>query len=55
MTSELRLSSNSNDYLSDKPWVLRVRDVILPEVSMKPVTEIQKLVIQRQQDIRYQT
>ena len=33
-------------YLSDKLWVPRVSDVILSDVSMKPVTEIQELVIQ---------
>lgn len=42
-------------YLPDKLWVLRICDVILSDVSMKPIAKIQELVIQRKKDISYQT
>lgn len=41
-------------HLSCEAGPLRVRDVILPQVPMQPVTEVEEAVIQRQQDVRDQ-
>ena len=41
-------------YLSHEFGIPSVRDVILADISMEPVTEVQISVIQRQQNIRNQ-
>ena len=41
--------------LSNQAWPTGVSDVILTYVSMEPVADVQKLVIQGQDDVSYTT
>ncbi len=41
--------------LADQSWVPPVCDVILSDVTMQPITEVEKTVVQRDQDVCDQT